>query len=81
MPIKTIPESKQSEDSEAKNQVSWSWSWARTNIRPSFCAAGNKNEPASGVSQLSKNGQFPAQIFQKILKCQNKIDKSIKTNL
>ena len=40
-----------------------------------------KNEPASGVSQLSKNDQFPAQNFQKIQKCQNKIDKSIKANL
>ena len=36
-----------------------------------------KNEPASGVSQLSKNGQFTAQNFQTIQKCQNKIEKLI----
>ena len=40
-----------------------------------------KNEPASGASQLSKNGQFSAQKFQTFQKCQNEIDKSIKTNL
>ena len=40
-----------------------------------------KNETASGVSQLSKNDQFPAQKLQKFQKCQNKIDKFIKTNL
>ena len=58
------------------NQVKIPWLKSK-----SYCVPGNKNQPESCVSQLSRNGQFPVQKYHKNQICRNKIDKSVTTNL